>query len=209
MVTKIIKRLLDNQPPASQWGIMARGLGKSLNEELFALSSPSRASPRHLDWTGMLFSRKLHIQDRPADWYYRSVILPIHKADLVLVVSNVPSHCLQVNARRALYGTPNENKWHTVDQKGTLRVDRDRGVHEYSIDLTADGQTGVLAVMPDNDPDGEGEPMTGDDETIHIFDTGTMEELKVFHTGYRKYGQSGWVSTVEIDPSGDSLAVWQ
>ena len=86
LIQKIVKHTLEEHPRADRWSVMARGLGKSLNNELFSLSSPSR-----LDWTGLLMSRNLHIHDRPAEWYDRSVILPIHKADLILVVSNVPS----------------------------------------------------------------------------------------------------------------------
>ena len=211
MVTKIVQYTLDEHPDASRWKMMALGLGKRVNKEMFHPSSPKRQSTQKLlDWTPMLLTRNVHIQDRPAHWSERQVILPIHRADLIFVVSNLPScglkvndraRGLEVNAKRVRLSAANE--WHAVDQKGSLHVDKERSVGAYSIDVTADGRIGVLAVMPDQDSDID--IVSSEDETIHIFDAHDMKEIRVIHTG----SVFEDASTVKIDPSGCSVAVWQ
>ena len=181
---------------------MALGLGKTMNKEVFHPSSPKRElTQKRVDWTPMLLTRNVYIQDRPADWFDRRVILPIHRAGLVFVVSNVPGHGLEVNAKRVCLSA---NKWCAVDQKGSLHVDKEGGhVGAYSIGVTADGRIGVLAVMPDQDNDIN--IVSSEDETIHIFDAHNMKEIRVIHTG----SVFEDASTVKIDPSGCSVAVWQ
>ena len=209
LVTKIVNHILDAHPEARQWGIMARGLGKWLNNHLFRASSPDIGGP--LDWTGMLISRTVNIgpSTRPAD--QEEVMLPIHKADLVLVVNKIGNNLLEVNARRV---HRIHDEWRVVDQNRSLQVKKDFEIDDfevgYSVDVSADGRIGVLAAMPDMD---EGEASSSEDEewageSIHIFDTSDMRELCVISSTVY-HDAIGWVSTVKIDPSGCRVAVWR